>query len=440
MLRAANARNRVRFAVATLVAAAAVVGCRPADPNAGTNGSAGGGDAGVADSIEARADTNVGSTGVGGFTDAGGLQVFLSALTGGGCGADASDAAGAAGAVVDGSAAQLSTSCAGNCGNYVDAAACQCDDFCDNIGDCCSDKVALCGVGSGGGGGFGGFGGVDAGAVDTSAVAGLDAIAPAKPGCGSCPSGQLCDGVQCVTPSCALPGPASLANANVLVDVAIAPASVGCDLDGDGTIDNAIGGPFANSGAGCGAAFSWTAGGSEFPDFVWLPTAWTSGGQSTSLGVVRARKVSSGWMLRAADLDLGANTSVCPWQTSVALTATAGALVGHANSGAPDIAGLHVPASLATAGWSGQLVGGVTWDGTKDGVICGVWQPEEIYGAVLALVAKAGPVIGMDAQSLMAMVLGVIPPDIDTDGDGIADGISGAYTFSTKKATVAGFE
>ena len=43
-------------------------------------------------------------------------------------------------------AAPATASCAKKCGSYSSSNICQCDDLCATYGDCCNDKVALCGV------------------------------------------------------------------------------------------------------------------------------------------------------------------------------------------------------------------------------------------------------------------------------------------------------
>ncbi len=303
----------------------------------------------------------------------------------------------------------------------------------------------------------------DGGAADASATDAFVGCSPActmtelctsgvctkivKPCGGACASGSYCDvsgggaGV-CMSSSCSLPS--AFPDVQKVSYMEIAPSDKGCDLDGDGKVDNVFGKllkvyPAANTELLKSIqeglfillfqADGWKTDGTKFALNGYLGELDSSNASCSPT----ASFTNCKYTVDADNFGTG-GAGICPAQvhlTPAVVTSgelDAGGVVGSTMTiQLPVVGGLDV--TLSNARLLGSVNGAGQWKTTKKGRICGVMTLADFNKAIDAVPADAWKQIGLD-KALVAQVLATfLAPDIDLNMDGTPDAISMALLF-----------
>ncbi|MBM4345247.1 MAG: hypothetical protein FJ100_17900 [Deltaproteobacteria bacterium] len=264
----------------------------------------------------------------------------------------------------------------------------------------------------------------------------------------ACASGQTCNGGACLTPGCTLPAtqPAHAVRAMLWEPM---EKDQGCDLDGDGTLDNeagkfalAIAGQFPQPGGQMThialAADAWKTDGSAFA--VQLLVGLAAAGQTCS---PTDPKASCKVAIVPESYDLTAKSGVCPARTVLA----DGKVKGNQFTAGGPTSLAHLPlAPVPMLGWlplklarvQGEPTAGPGWTGLHKGRLCGAMVKAELISAL----AKVNPLVfessGVSLPNIQQALEKALTADIDSDGDGKKDAVSLALRFVGGKVELQG--
>ena len=271
-----------------------------------------------------------------------------------------------------------------------------------------------------------------------------------------CASGEYCTKGACLAPSCELPKTWS-AGVQGFSSWSIATStSDACDLDGNGTKDNAFGGsigPFAaqiNSGlaaqvkAGTGVflldAPKWVTDGSKFDIDV------INGNLDQTAGACNPAAQSCSFRAFASSYDIAAKSKVCPAKTVLAdATVANGKLTSLGPVGKPFqiVLPLGTGADLVLDFHKLRVMGDVTgtssWQTTKNGRLCGAIRKDQLIQEIDKVPDWFFAQQGLNKATVKALLNALLKLDFDTTGDGKKDAASAALKFTTTGVKVLGF-
>jgi len=232
--------------------------------------------------------------------------------------------------------------------------------------------------------------------------------------------------------------------------------SVGCDLDGDGKVNNALAGALAAFlGQANGALDKGIKDGSIAIQLE--STNFKSDGGEFAVNLLVGDLDKSN-----ATCDITSGGAKCKYTVSdksydpKVTAATCPALInfpnckiksGKLSGGGKNqlflftlpIPNLSLTLKISQATIEGEVVAAAGWDKTSKGLICGVLGKQDIVDAVNAIpdeqIAKFG--IG-DKKTIIDLVTGLLKPDIDVDGDGVAESASVALQWESTTAEILG--
>ena len=95
------------------------------------------------------------------------------------------------------------------------------------------------------------------------------------------------------------------------------------------------------------------------------------------------------------------------------------------------IQGVALQLKVSKATLQGKVTGTTTWDGTKEGLICGVIALADITAAIQNIDAL---------KDFAPLVSSMLKPDMDVDGDGKKESVSVAIDFETIKGQISGLK
>ncbi len=300
--------------------------------------------------------------------------------------------------------------------------------------------------------------GASCGPAKTCQSSGVCACADAKktgPTCAACLN-PAANG-----PNCVVQGNCKLASVwpglvQAVSKLTIAPANVGCDLDGDGKVNNAIGkglSAFLNS------LNNSLANGIVSGNAAWLlhMPGWTMSDDSFALYVMPGKLQGAAGSCNTVASDGGCTYAVDPTAYDVsAMSATCPPLIAYPNAKVKSGPQFHagsldqvVPITLNLQGAALSVVlhqatvsaevkgngGAVTM---AAGLNCGVILKADLEAAVDAVPEGQTSGLGLDKASLKAMVLSMLQADADANGDGTKDAFSFAYQWEAVPAKISG--
>ena len=283
-----------------------------------------------------------------------------------------------------------------------------------------------------------------------------DACMPIPCG-GPCPKGQFCDkeadagNGKCIDPTCKLPttwGP----GLQKISKFTLKPAGQGCDLNGDGKEDNAIGLQLILDGVN-----NWLKDEMDSGDRVTflLPSAWKT--DATPFDIILLTGIidpsnktcdksaaTCKYQVHPWNYDIFFNgTAACPpkaWWSNV--TNTKGALKGGSDKQQLAVGytfdGEFFPATIHRAYISGTVTDDTAWKSTKAGLLCGVMTEKELFKLIDAVPESQMPA-GVTKEQIKSLLPSFITTDIDTDGDGKNDAYSAAFDFESIPAEITGY-
>lgn len=269
----------------------------------------------------------------------------------------------------------------------------------------------------------------------------------------------MCQAGACVEAlGCTLPPLSAVANnpqVNALSLLRLLPEGRGCDLDGDGVVNNVLGrmlGIYAAVNDRLDAAVA--AG-----ELAWLlvPSAWPEDGAPFSVDVLPARLAAGSqgcdpgvacgcaYLIEPEGFRFhGERGDQCLPKAGFDLARRDGPnLSATATRVFPPvvvpIVGIEVPVRLRRARLAGHVDSGAGWTSTDDGVLCGVYLQRDLHDWLDKSFAAELERTGFGLETIKELLAGVWVPDIDTDGDGVLDGLSVAFRVETRAARVVGW-
>lgn len=254
-----------------------------------------------------------------------------------------------------------------------------------------------------------------------------------------------------VTGSCQLPSAWSGA-VQAVSSLTIAPATEGCDLDGDGKVNNAMAKGLSgllksvndslNKGVADGSAAwllhmpNWTTNGSEFAMSVMT-------GKLDAACDTQSPTAKCQYLVDKTAYDTSSAAPTCPAAITYPNTAAFGGLIG-----APDIGqvvpitmyfqGVALTVIVHQASVAAKYAASGTSVTSTAGINCGVILKSDVLAAISAIPEAQLQQLGMDAATMNAMVTGMLKEDIDADGDGTKDSYSFAYLWQAVPAKIIG--
>lgn len=283
-----------------------------------------------------------------------------------------------------------------------------------------------------------------------------DACVPIPCG-GPCAKGQYCnkeaDGGKgkCTDPTCKLPttwGP----GLQKISKFTLKPEGQGCDLNGDGKQDNAIGLSAILDGVN-----NWLADELKSGDRVtfFQPVQWQTDGKPFDVllltGTIDPSDVACDkttatckYHLYPWNYDIFFNgTGACPPKANWSnVTNNKGALKGGGDKQQLSVGyafeGEYFPATIHQAQISGTVTDDGEWKTTKPGMLCGVMTEKELFNLIDAVPDAQMPA-GVSKDLIKQLLPSFIKTDIDTDGDNTNDAYSAAFDFESIPATITGW-
>lgn len=264
----------------------------------------------------------------------------------------------------------------------------------------------------------------------------------------ACGAGQTCNGGACLTPACTMP---ATQPAHAIRTMLWAPLEKdqGCDLDGDGTLDNqagqfalAVAGQFPQPGGQLThivlAAGDWKTDGTLFP--VQLLVGVAAPGQACSS---TDPKASCKVTVAAESFDLTAKSGVCPARTVLGdgkVKAGQFSAGGASSSAQLPVAPVPMLAwlPLKLARVQGEPTAGPGWTGLHKGRLCGAMPKAELLTAIGKVNALVFESSGTSIAEIQQALDKALPADIDSDGDGKKDAVSLALKFVGGKVELVG--
>ncbi len=241
-------------------------------------------------------------------------------------------------------------------------------------------------------------------------------------------------------------------NVQVISKLALADVGVGCDLNGDGKPDNAMGkftSLYKDENKSLQDAISQ---GKLLT--VWNAPQYTTGGGAFSIERLDAVlnpgdascDVSAGGkpcnlLVKAASYDASSVGGVCAAKSQLQpASAPGGALKAAGGGGSIPISLLgmmDMQVNAAIDSWTGKVSGAGQWQATTGGLHCGAVTKTAMFNAIDTIPPSVLAQIG-DAATVKSLIIGILKPDLDLDGDGIKESISFAMTFETVPVIVSG--
>lgn len=268
----------------------------------------------------------------------------------------------------------------------------------------------------------------------------------------TCEAGKYCNPAtgDCITPTCAMPDLWSV-DVQKIASWAVSPAGEGCDLNGDGTPDNQMAKILQFEKDANKALQSDLVSGKSVTLFE--AKQWNAAGTAFTIGLLRGKldPIDAGcnlvsnsgncaYQLFAANYAVASTEAACPVKATLSSTVNGMDLLGTF-TGKPvlPVPMLNVPVDVpfALAQVSGTVVGPATWTVTIDGRLCGAVTKFDLGAAFDKLPEDAFPGVGAKAMA-KALIINALTPDIDTDGDGVADAISASFDFGTVPGIITG--
>ncbi len=222
-------------------------------------------------------------------------------------------------------------------------------------------------------------------------------------------------------------------------------SSPGCDLDGDGSLDN---GNWGNVGA-FSAASRWNQPIDVSDDGMAILVVGTGVGPVTLIPVTGEVLPSGAFAISADSVDTAAGSGQCPFreawpatldasgnitaQGSIASAWSLFPLVPHLSEGTVPVAGFSLDLALAT-----DATGAATG---LSGTLCGAYAQkaavDRSVAFVAALVANDPLLAGWDDPAVIGKLH---VADIDTDADGKLDAVSFGHAFVASPISTVGFQ
>jgi len=357
-------------------------------PDAGGTNDAGGGTSSGASDAAGTTDGGAWDSGAwdsgggtsGGTTDSGGWD---SGSSGGG-----SDGGGSSG----GDAAPTG-SCVGKCGKYTSGASCQCDDKCAEYKDCCPDLKQVCGGSSSGGGG------------------------------------------------CKLPTSFSSSSQRV-TKLAMLGTKEGCDLTGNGQINNVLGG-LLSLAATINSDLQKSVDDGDLV-LMFVPDKWSASGANMQIDGLNGGKDGQGYYADKDSWLTKSSAAMCPAKSSFD-KATVKFSKLDATSSKPLVLSLSLVGGpmdlpLNKVQLKATVSGPSSWVSSKSGLLCGALAKTDLDKAIDAVPDADFKQLGLDKATVKMLLAGILKPDIDVDGDGSAESISAAFSFETPKVAITGIK
>lgn len=261
-----------------------------------------------------------------------------------------------------------------------------------------------------------------------------------------CPAGQFCSGSACTAATCALPSQwPSVQRVNVLT---LAPAGIGCDLDGDGKKDNAAHVldtllPFPlQDEVDAGdlnlllSASSWKTDGSPFE--VSLYDGWLDPDDAMCWD---QNQDMCAYLVDAASLDLKSTLATCPAH-SVFKPASVQSLALATGGANP------VKLRLPLFGWqqlwlkgqkasiAAKVQSASGWQTSSLGTLCMAVTQADLAAAV-AQIPEDNFDPGLGGKAAVVNLLATLA-DLDLDKDGKKESVSFALQFESIEASISG--
>lgn len=281
-------------------------------------------------------------------------------------------------------------------------------------------------------------------------------VAKPKVGCDpACKAGEFCDlaDKKCKAMTCKFPekwGP----DVQKISALSLAPAAEGCDLDGDGKVNNALTKALAtfqkqaNDGLDKGVKDGSLVIAMETAGFKSDGTEFTT---NILVGDVDASNKTCDVVNDTANCkytasinsyDFKAATPACPPVVSFPnFKVDKGAMTA---GGPKQVFAFSLPITdiiltlkISQAKLQGEVAGTTKWEGTKKGLICGAVVKKDIEAAIDAVPDEQLAKL-MDKATLKGLLATLLVPDIDVDGDGTKEAVSVAIKFETVGGQITG--
>ncbi|MBI5608318.1 MAG: hypothetical protein HY902_05505 [Deltaproteobacteria bacterium] len=268
----------------------------------------------------------------------------------------------------------------------------------------------------------------------------------------ACPDGTFCDLTtsppSCVEGACQMPttwGPTT----QKVASLAMPGAGVGCDLNGDGKVDNAFGAGLAMLAGQMNDGLTQSIANGSL--VLLMDTAtFKSNGQTFKLDMLTgalanpggcdpvSAKANCSYLVSPISYDTAAAAATCP-----AVVAFSNAKVASANltAGGPTssiqlvlpLAGLMLNLTLHKAQLQGKVVGGSVWQQTNSGLLCGVITKSDVEAAIMAVPDEQFASLGMDKATVLQLLGSMLQADFAVNGSA-----KDAYSIALQWTSVPG--
>lgn len=274
----------------------------------------------------------------------------------------------------------------------------------------------------------------------------------------ACKAGEFCDmkatPPKCTAMACALPtkwGP-TIQKASKLE---LPAGTVGCDLNGDGKVDNALGTGLSMLLGQANDALKKSVG--EGKIVILMETAaYKDDGSAFSLNMLVGDMDASN-----ATCDSTSATANCKYTVSdksydpTSKATTCPALInfpdakvttGKLTGGGKDqkfflnipVAGINLSLAISQAQAKGDVTGKGSWDSTAAGLICGILTKKDLEAAINAVPDEQFKALGLGKADALAMIGGFITPDFSSTGGSEMDAYSVAISWESVKGQITG--
>ena len=227
--------------------------------------------------------------------------------------------------------------------------------------------------------------------------------------------------------------------------LSILPATSGCDLTGDGVVDNTFSALAGLMNGNIGMAImqgtlvilfnpsAWDANGSPFQFSI------LGGAPDTSAAACDYTGAGCSYTVSAANFTANPCGGACSAKSTVKALNQGGQMIGNAKLVTIPIQfGALLALHLEALTFTGTVTDSNAWTTTTSGQMCGFITTSNLLSAIDQVPDAIWAQTSMTKAQIEQLLPVLMPADIDSDGDGVNDAISLALGIETKLGVITG--